>query len=99
MQANVRSLLSDWGRSNTGVALLFCLLVTFAGIYVVVQYSAFLLNLLPYALILLCPLMHLFMHHGHPTHNQAQDAMQSNSSRSTHDEHAKGGNTETGGTR
>jgi hypothetical protein len=46
-----------------GVALLA--LLSAALIYALVAHTAHTLALLPYAFILLCPLMHLFMHSGH----------------------------------
>lgn len=40
-------------------------LLSAAAIYALVAHTAHVLGLLPYALILLCPLMHLFMMRGH----------------------------------
>jgi hypothetical protein len=43
-------------------------LVTFLAIgafYLYSEHRAHLFGALPYLLLLLCPLMHLFMHHGH----------------------------------
>ncbi len=34
------------------------------------EHRAHLLGILPYLLLLACPLMHLFMHHGHGSHDQ-----------------------------
>jgi hypothetical protein len=36
-----------------------------AGFYLYSEHRAHLFGALPYLLLLLCPLMHLFMHHGH----------------------------------
>jgi hypothetical protein len=36
-----------------------------AGLYVVTQHWGHLLSALPYLFLLACPLMHIFMHHGH----------------------------------
>ena len=52
--------------SKTGMALIGALLV--GGVYVAAEHSAHLWAFLPYAFILACPLMHLFMHHGHGAH-------------------------------
>lgn len=43
-------------------------LIAFIGIaafYLFTEHRAHLYGFLPYALLLACPLMHLFMHHGH----------------------------------
>jgi hypothetical protein len=50
-------------RSPAGLALLAFLAV--AGFYLVTEHTAHLWGYLPYALLLLCPLLHLFMHGGH----------------------------------
>lgn len=39
--------------------------------YLWTEHQAHLLGVMPYLLLLLCPLMHLFMHHGHGTHNDS----------------------------
>jgi hypothetical protein len=45
------------------------------------------LGVLPFLLLLACPLMHLFMHHGHGGHGRHDDASpRSNSSSVGHDE-------------
>lgn len=36
-----------------------------AGFYLWTEHRAHLFGVLPYLLLLACPLMHLFMHHGH----------------------------------
>lgn len=53
-------------RSSAGLALLAFLAV--AGFYLVTEHTAHLWGYLPYALLLLCPLLHLFMHGGHGGH-------------------------------
>ena len=65
--------ISKWLLSPVGLGLLFCL-----GLLVVVLSAnswATLPAYAPYALLLLCPLMHIFMHrsmHGHDTNQKAQ---------------------------
>jgi hypothetical protein len=39
-----------------------------AAFYLFTEHRAHLLGALPFLLLLACPLMHLFMHHGHGTH-------------------------------
>ncbi|WP_270933173.1 DUF2933 domain-containing protein [Falsiroseomonas oryzae] len=53
----------SWWRTRTGVAAIgFAMVGTF---YVLREHWGHSLGALPYLLILACPLMHLFMHHGH----------------------------------
>lgn len=53
---------SFW-RSPAGLTLLVAIAV--GGFYLVTEHTAHLFGVLPYLLILACPLMHMFMHHGH----------------------------------
>jgi hypothetical protein len=39
------------------------------GYFLITEHRAHLFGALPYLLVLLCPLMHLFMHHGHGGHD------------------------------
>lgn len=45
-----------------------------AAFYLLAEHRAHLLGLLPWLLLLACPLMHLFMHHGHGHHHDAPRA-------------------------
>jgi hypothetical protein len=49
--------------SRAGLACL--VFVVIAGFYLVTEHTAHLFGVLPYLLILACPLMHVFMHSGH----------------------------------
>lgn len=49
------------------------ILIGVALYFVLVEHRAHTLPYLPYLIILLCPLMHLFMHKGHGTHNHGMD--------------------------
>lgn len=40
------------------------------GFFLFTEHRAHVLGILPYLLLLACPLMHLFMHHGHGEHEQ-----------------------------
>jgi len=53
---------APWYRSRTGLALLGFLAI--GGFFLAMEHRAHLLGILPYALLLLCPLLHLF-HGGH----------------------------------
>jgi Protein of unknown function (DUF2933) len=59
-------------RTRSGVVLLGFLIV--AGFYLVTEHTAHVLGVLPFLLLLACPLMHLFMHHGHGGHGRHDDA-------------------------
>jgi hypothetical protein len=56
-----------WRRTRIGVAVIGFVLV--AAFYVLREHWGHALGALPYLLLLACPLMHLFMHHGHAGHN------------------------------
>lgn len=52
-----------------------CAMLLIAGLlfFLVTEHTAHFFGLLPYGILLLCPLMHLFMHKGHGGHDsQAQ---------------------------
>lgn len=50
-------------RSRTGIALLVFLGI--AAFFLITEHTAHVFGILPFVLLLLCPLMHLFMHGGH----------------------------------
>ncbi|AOW98335.1 hypothetical protein BJP34_01740 [Moorena producens PAL-8-15-08-1] len=53
-------------RSPTGIALLFFLGI--AAFLLITEHLAHIIPVLPWLLLLACPLMHLFMHGGHGGH-------------------------------
>lgn len=53
-------------RSKTGLALIGFLGI--AAFFIFTEHRAHLLGVLPYLLLLLCPLMHLLGHRGHGRH-------------------------------
>src|SRR5260221_3314520 len=55
-----------WWRRPSGLALFGFLVV--AGFFLASEHRAHLFGILPWLLVLACPLMHLFMHHGHDGH-------------------------------
>jgi hypothetical protein len=55
-------------RSKSGIFLLGFLAV--AAFYLVTEHTAHFLGALPFLIFLACPLMHLFMHHGHGGHGK-----------------------------
>jgi DUF2933 family protein len=61
-----------WWRSATGIVCLGFLAV--GAFFLLTEHTAHVFGVLPYLLILACPLMHLFMHHGHGGgHNHSAD--------------------------
>ncbi|MHB0671704.1 DUF2933 domain-containing protein [Roseomonas mucosa] len=64
-----------WWRSRTGIVVIGLGLV--AAFYVLREHYAHVFGVLPYLLLLACPLMHLFMHHGHGGHDERGEARDS----------------------
>lgn len=60
-----------WRTRGGGVVLGFLAVGAF---YLLTEHTAHLLGALPYLLLVACPLMHLFMHHGHGGHGEHRDA-------------------------
>lgn len=60
-----------WWRTPQGLVLCGFLIV--AGFFLLTEHTAHVLGVLPYLLLAACPLMHLFMHHGH-RHSHDHDA-------------------------
>ena len=59
--------MSTFLRSRTGVVLVAFLAI--AAFFLLTEHTAHVFGVLPYALLLLCPLLHVFMHHGHDGHS------------------------------
>ncbi|MBZ0291495.1 MAG: DUF2933 domain-containing protein [Anaerolineae bacterium] len=58
--------LGAWLQTRTGFVTVIFLLI--AAFYLITEHTAHVFGVLPYALLLLCPLLHLFMHGGHAGH-------------------------------
>ena len=56
------------GAAEAASVLLVFLAV--AGFYLVTEHTAHFFGALPFLIFLACPLMHLFMHHGHGGHGK-----------------------------
>ena len=61
----------EWLRSRAGLTLIAFLAI--AGFFLITEHTAHFFWFLPYALLLLCPLLHLFMHRGHGDHANHAD--------------------------
>lgn len=57
-------------RTRGGVVLLGFLAV--GAFYLLTEHATHVFGALPYLLLLTCPLMHLFMHHGHSEHGRQE---------------------------
>ncbi len=68
---NHQSNKDSWWRSPAKIALyIFLGIATF---FLITEHLAHLAGILPYLLLLTCPLMHLFMHGGHGGHGGHSD--------------------------
>ena len=65
-------------RSRTGLVVIGFLAI--AGFYLATEHTAHVYGILPYALILLCPIMHLFMHGSHGGHGGEDHSAHANHS-------------------
>lgn len=57
---------SRWWRARTGWVLLAFLAI--AGFFLLTEHRAHVFGILPFVLLALCPLLHLFGHGGHGAH-------------------------------
>lgn len=71
MDTDPKSAIGGWLRSRTG--LVFFAFLAIAAFYLVTEHTAHIFGILPYALLLLCPLLHLFMHRGHGENAELQE--------------------------
>ena len=65
---------TPWWRTRSGMVLIGFLAI--AGFFLITEHTAHVLGALPYLLLAACPLMHLFMHHSHGGHGQAEGGHQ-----------------------
>lgn len=59
------------GRHKHRIAWGWWFFAVVALFYLLSEHRAHLFGILPYLLLLACPLMHLFMHHGHHGHGRS----------------------------
>jgi hypothetical protein len=75
-----------FGLSRANIVLIA--FIAIGGFYLVTEHRAHLWGWLPFLLILACPLMHLFMHHGHEHGDSGEaidkDEAQQNRNTGTH---------------
>jgi hypothetical protein len=71
MDSSEKFNIGRWFRSRAGLTLIaFLAIVAF---FMVAEHTAHFFGILPYALLLLCPLLHLFMHGGHADHQSVEE--------------------------
>jgi hypothetical protein len=58
----------EGGRIAKSFKWVLCGLLVVAAFFLFTEHRAHLFGILPYLLLLSCPLMHVFMHHGHGGH-------------------------------
>ena len=57
-----------------GQRIAFLLLIVVGGFFLWTEHSAHILGALPFLVLLLCPILHIFMHKGHGApHNRRHD--------------------------
>jgi hypothetical protein len=61
----------SWRRFRTGLALLG--FIAIAGFFLFTEHRAHMLGVLPFVLVALCPLLHLFGHGGHRHRRRPED--------------------------
>jgi hypothetical protein len=66
--------------------LALCLFLAIAAFFLWEEHRAHILGALPYALLMLCPIIHLFMHRGHGGHGADRSGHEGHD----HDDHPKG---------
>jgi hypothetical protein len=71
MDTGQRFGLKGWLFSRAGLALLAFLVI--AAFFLFTEHRAHLFGILPYLLLLACPLLHLLMHGGHGGHDKSRE--------------------------
>lgn len=66
--------LSDILSTLSGPRLAFLAFIAAGGYFLWTEHQAHLLAALPFLILLLCPLMHIFMHRGHGGHQKGDNA-------------------------
>ncbi len=62
---------TPWWHTPPGIVL--CGFLAIAAFFLLTEHTAHMFGALPYLLLAACPLMHIFMHHGHGHHHGDDD--------------------------
>ncbi len=76
---------TPWWRTSFGAVVCGFLIV--AGFFLLTEHTAHVFGVLPYLLLAACPLMHLFMHHGHGGHGSRETGDDASANRQQHQSH------------
>ena len=71
MDSSEKFNIGRWLWLRAGLTLIAFLAI--AAFFMVTEHTAHFFDILPYALLLLCPLLHLFMHGGHADHQAVEE--------------------------
>ena len=63
--------LCPWWKKPKGIIIM--LFLAAVGLYLIVVHKQHVIGALPFLVILICPLMHMFMHKGHKHLNKDKD--------------------------
>lgn len=69
---------TPWWRTPPGIVL--CGFLAIAAFFLLTEHTAHVFGALPYLLLAACPLMHIFMHHGHGHHHGDDDGRRNDNS-------------------
>lgn len=64
--------LCPWWKKPKGIITM--LILTTIGLYLIIVHKQHVIGALPFLVILICPLMHIFMHRGHKHHGKDKDS-------------------------
>lgn len=64
----------ECGSGDRRSRIAWVVFAAIAAFYLWTEHRAHLLGVLPFLIVLACPLMHLFMHHGHGGHGEKAGA-------------------------
>ena len=59
----------EMGQRRRPLPWIWLTLAVVLGFFLLTEHRAHLFGALPFLLVLLCPLLHVFMHHGHGSHS------------------------------
>ena len=71
MDSSEKFNIGRWLQLRAGLTLIAFLAI--AAFFMVTEHTAHFFDILPYALLLLCPLLHLFMHGGNADHQAVEE--------------------------